>query len=91
MSIPLVYKGLCPVCGKDLSWEEIEQGKCKQLGVSLFSFEENSFKDFANFFTERTNMRLKSLQHYFSRKLLSGLSFSAFAPRIWKNSVGFSI
>jgi len=80
MSIALVYKNLCPVCGGDLEWKEIESGNCNRLGTTFLSLEEDSFREFSDFFEERTGMQLKSLQRYFAKKLLSGLSFSAFAP-----------
>jgi len=79
--IPTVYKSLCPVCGKDISVEELENDACRVKDTSISSiFSLQACKQFEEFFLKKANFRLNSLQRYWACKLLEGLSFAVVAP-----------
>ncbi len=79
--IPLIYKDLCPVCGKDVTTEELECGICENTNKPFSSFLlPEGYEEFSDFFERRTGSSLKSVQKYWAKKLLAGLSFAAVAP-----------
>lgn len=84
----LVYEELCPICGKDLSFEEIEKGICfaekKRIceGVEL---------EFESFF-EKCIASIRGIQRMWAKRILRGESFSLIAPTgIGKTSFGLSM
>ena len=79
--IPVIYGELCPQCGEDLSWFEIEKNLCKKRNKSL-SYNELtwSYKEFEKFFMEKVGKKPRTLQRMWARRVLNNLSFAAIAP-----------
>ena len=79
--IPAIYAQLCPQCGKDLQWGEIEKGVCSTTGKKLYystiSWQSRKFEEF---FRERTGFEMRAVQKMWARRILSGDSFAAIAP-----------
>ncbi len=81
MEIPIVYKSLCPACGKEYGNYEIKKKECSVKRISLTKiFENNEFFDFKMFFEAKTGKKMSSLQRYWAIKLSEGKSFAAVAP-----------
>ena len=79
--IKVIYRSLCPVCGRDLTWKEIEEKKCFNKNISFGEFfRGGKFEEFSKYFREKTGFALKSVQKFWAKKLLKGLSFTAVAP-----------
>ncbi|MEM0022906.1 MAG: DEAD/DEAH box helicase, partial [Archaeoglobaceae archaeon] len=84
----LIYEDLCPICGKDLSFEEIEKGLC--LTEKKKICEELGF-EFESFF-ETCVAPLREIQRMWAKRILRGESFSLVAPTgIGKTSFGLSM
>ncbi|MEM0089326.1 MAG: reverse gyrase [Archaeoglobaceae archaeon] len=84
----LIYEDLCPICGKDLSFEEIEKGLC--LTEKKKICEELGF-EFESFF-EKCVAPLREIQRMWAKRILRGESFSLVAPTgIGKTSFGLSM
>ena len=81
MEIPVSYKSLCPVCGKNYGNYEIEKKECSIKRVPFAKiFENKEFSEFKRFFEEKTGKKMSSLQRYWAIKLSEGNSFAAVAP-----------
>jgi len=88
--LPVIYGELCPQCGGDLSWFEIEKNFCekkkKRLYYTSLSWE---YQKFEKFFEEKMNAKPRALQRMWAKRVLSGYSFAAIAPTgIGKTSFG---
>jgi len=79
--IPVIYGELCPQCGGDLSWFEIERNICKKKNKDL-SYDDLiwKYRDFENFFREKIGTRPRAIQRMWARRVLNGMSFAAIAP-----------
>jgi reverse gyrase len=79
--IPVIYGELCPQCGGDLSWFEIERNICKKKNKDL-SHDDLiwKYRDFENFFREKIGTRPRAIQRMWARRVLNGMSFAAIAP-----------
>jgi reverse gyrase len=81
----LIYENLCPVCGGDLSFEEIERGICLNKKTRIC---EESELEFEKFF-EKCVAPLREIQRMWAKRILRGESFSLVAPTgIGKTSFG---
>ncbi len=88
--IPVIYGELCPQCGGDLSWREIEKNFCerkrKELSINRLSEE---YEKFEAFFRKLMGSEPRALQRMWARRVLSHRSFAAIAPTgIGKTSFG---
>lgn len=85
-----IYSSLCPVCGKDLSLEEIERGLCENEGIPLCE-EDNLYREFIQFFS-RIIGKPRAIQKMWAKRILRGDSFAAVAPTgVGKTSFGVAI
>ncbi len=79
--IPVVYGELCPICRGDLTWEEIENGRCFHRNTPLNkNYLEERYKKFEEFFLKTFGSRPRAMQRMWARRVLSGDSFAAIAP-----------
>ncbi len=79
--IPVIYGELCPQCGGDLSWFEIEENICRKKKKKLEYNELTwNYREFENFFVEKIGSEPRALQRMWARRVLSGHSFAAIAP-----------
>ena len=87
-----VYANLCPVCGDDLSYEEIEKGLCEKTHIHLCRFPEDVVvEEFFSFF-RRCVGEPRAIQRLWAKRILRGESFAATAPTgIGKTSFGLAI
>lgn len=84
----LIYENLCPVCGGDLSFEEIERGICLNKKTRIC---EESELEFEKFF-EKCVAPLREIQRMWAKRILRGESFSLVAPTgIGKTSFGLAM
>ena len=88
--ITVIYEELCPQCGEDLTWGEIEKNFCekkkKKLSYTSLSWEYRKFEDF---FREKMKSPPRALQRMWAKRILGGQSFAAIAPTgIGKTSFG---
>ncbi len=88
--IPVIYQELCPQCGEDLSWFEIERDLCqkkkKKLSYTSLSWE---YRKFEEFFRGVMGAEPRALQRMWARRILASHSFAAIAPTgIGKTSFG---
>jgi reverse gyrase len=84
----LIYENLCPVCGGDLSFEEIERGICLNKKTRIC---EKSELEFEKFF-EKCVAPLREIQRMWAKRILRGESFSLVAPTgIGKTSFGLAM
>jgi len=84
----LIYENLCPVCGKDLSFEEIERGICLNKKTRIC---EEGELEFEKFF-EKCVAPLREIQRMWAKRILRGESFSLVAPTgIGKTSFGLAM
>lgn len=84
----LIYENLCPVCGGDLSFEEITQGVCLKTKKKICGELELEFESFF----EKCVAPLRGIQRMWAKRVLSGDSFSLIAPTgIGKTSFGLSM
>jgi len=90
--IEVKYTSLCPICGKDLTAEEIENGKCHEKEKNLCYFDtEKEINQFIEFF-ERKVGKPRHLQKYWAKRVLNGESFAAVAPTgIGKSTFGIAM
>jgi len=79
--IPVVYGELCPQCGGDLSWFEIEDDLCRRKNKKL-SYNELTWKyrEFERFFYQKVGSRPRAIQRMWAKRVLQGTSFAAIAP-----------
>lgn len=85
----VIYEKLCPLCGGDLSWEEIETKICetKKIDICL----EKEIKPFVEFFT-KCICEPREIQKMWAKRVLHGESFALTAPTgIGKTSFGLAI
>lgn len=84
----LVYENLCPVCGKDLTFEEVEKGICLSKRIPICDEGELEFEKFF----EKCVAPLREIQRMWAKRILRGESFSLIAPTgIGKTSFGLSM
>ncbi len=84
----LIYENLCPVCGKDLSFEEIERRICLNKKTRIC---EEGELEFEKFF-EKCVAPLREIQRMWAKRILRGESFSLVAPTgIGKTSFGLAM
>ncbi len=89
-NVEAIYSSLCPVCGKDLSLNEIERNICRSKCSPLCS-EDDLLTEFAQFFNSIIG-KLRSIQMMWAKRVLNGESFAAVAPTgIGKTSFGVAI
>lgn len=85
----LVYETLCPVCGGDLSFEEVEKGFCFSRNEKLCS--ENGLTPFLNLFSNCIG-KPREIQKLWAKRVLRGESFALTAPTgIGKTSFGLLV
>ncbi len=78
--IEVKYSSLCPICGKDLTADEIKEGVCRNTGKQLCYFEiEEKLKEFLQFFESNVG-KIRHMQKYWAKRVLNGESFAAVAP-----------
>ncbi len=87
-----IYANLCPVCGGDLSYDEIEKAVCKRKSFKLCTFPEDRIvEEFFSFFKKCVG-EPRAIQKLWARRILRGESFAATAPTgIGKTSFGLAI
>ncbi len=85
----VIYANLCPVCGGDLSGEEIANCICKSYRKHLCRFDEDDLVDeFLSFFKKCVG-DARAIQKMWARRVLRGESFAATAPTgVGKTSFG---
>jgi len=88
----VIYANLCPICGKDLTSEEIVCSNCENVFSPLCEFKEDKVvKDFLSFFKKCIG-EPRAIQKLWAKRLLRGESFAATAPTgIGKTSFGIVI
>jgi len=88
--VKVIYENLCPVCGKDLSWKEIEERTCEFENRKLCS-EEGVVSEFIEFFRKIVG-EPREIQRMWAKRVLRGESFALTAPTgIGKTSFGLAI
>ena len=92
MELKIIYKNLCPNCGKDISSERLIKGlPCeiclpketdKLTSGFLLKIEERNkkLKDFEEIFEKAINGKMWALQEFWVRRFLEGESFALIAP-----------
>lgn len=76
----VVYSELCPVCGKDLSFEELLNGLCRREGKPLCQHRSDTvLEQFLDFFRKVVG-KPREIQVMWARRVFNGESFSAIAP-----------
>ncbi|WP_202319385.1 reverse gyrase [Archaeoglobus neptunius] len=88
----VLYANLCPVCGGDLSSDEIEHAVCTAKKGELCRREEDDeVARFVSFF-EKCVGKPRSIQKLWAKRVLRGESFAATAPTgIGKTSFGIAV
>lgn len=85
----VIYENLCPICGKDLTWREINQRFCEFEKRNLCS--EEDIEKFAEFFKKVVG-EPREIQRMWAKRVLRGESFALTAPTgIGKTSFGLAI
>lgn len=85
----MIYENLCPICGTDLTLEEIERHICEKKGKEI-CFEE-WIKPFSDFFKKCVG-EPREIQLMWAKRVLRGESFALTAPTgIGKTSFGLVI
>ncbi|MDI9610522.1 MAG: reverse gyrase [Archaeoglobales archaeon] len=85
----VIYEKLCPVCGGDLSWKEIESRFCETKKTETCLTEE--IEPFLDFFTKCVG-EPREIQKMWAKRVLRGESFALTAPTgIGKTSFGLAI
>ena len=89
MAIDVIYSDLCPVCGRELSSEEIERTRCASMGKELcLRSEDHLVREFFIFFKKCVG-EPRAIQRMWARRILRGESFAATAPTgVGKTSFG---
>jgi len=78
--IPVIYENLCAVCGKNLEDREISSGICSNKNISFSDyFKDEREEKFEKLF-ERAVGKLREIQKFWVRRLISGESFTTVAP-----------
>ena len=80
INTPVVYKRSCPVCGEELTLDEITRGMCRTGYPLTKPFHMDVEYEFAQFFEERLGLSISPLQRMWVRRLGRGESFTAVAP-----------
>lgn len=85
----IIYENLCPICGKDLNWREINERIC-EFEKRKFCSEEDIEK-FIEFFKKVVG-EPREIQRMWAKRVLRGESFALTAPTgIGKTSFGLAI
>ncbi|RLI78119.1 reverse gyrase [Archaeoglobales archaeon] len=86
------YANLCPICGKDLSLNEVNNKICHHRNIQLCRLSEDElFEEFLNFF-EKTIGKPRKIQRMWAKRILRNESFAAVAPTgVGKTSFGVAI
>ncbi len=89
--IPAIYENLCTACGKDLTYEEVEEGICKKRGISLAepltTLEEKELEEFF----KKVVGTPRALQRFWIKRIAKHESFAAVAPTgIGKTTFGLA-
>ena len=92
MAIDVIYSDLCPVCGEDLSSEEIEHKRCAKVKRALCSRDEDPLVEgFYRFFRKCVG-EPRAIQKMWAKRILRGESFAATAPTgVGKTSFGVAM
>ncbi len=92
MAIDVIYSDLCPICGEDLSSEEIEQRMCANKERKLCSRDEDPLvEDFYMFFRKCVG-EPRAIQKMWAKRILRSESFAATAPTgVGKTSFGVAM
>ncbi|MBO8181302.1 MAG: reverse gyrase [Archaeoglobus sp.] len=86
----VIYSSLCPVCGGDLAYDEVEVRTCKKKNTPL-CVENERCENFIRFFRKAIG-EPRAIQKTWAKRILSGESFAAIAPTgIGKTSFGIAI
>ncbi|MDW7990002.1 MAG: reverse gyrase [Archaeoglobaceae archaeon] len=84
----LIYENLCPVCGGDLSFEEVEVGFCLSKKEKICKNGEIEFEEFF----EKCVGPPREIQKMWAKRVIRGESFSLIAPTgIGKTSFGLAM
>lgn len=76
-----IFTEFCPVCGKDISLRELEEGKCENTGKELRNLKfEEKIKGFSEFFEQALGSPPRSIQLMWARRIFRGRSFAALSP-----------
>ncbi len=88
--IQAIYENLCPVCGRDLTPDEILKNVCFRKNAKLSSFSwMREYEEFVEYFRKFLNSEPKAIQKTWMKRLVSGESFSIVAPTgLGKTSFG---
>jgi len=88
----VIYANLCPICGRDLTLDEIEYSECKNKNWGLCVREEDEeVSEFLKFFAKCVG-KPRAIQKMWTKRVLRGESFAATAPTgVGKTSFGIAI
>lgn len=81
--IDIIYQDLCPVCNGDVNTEELHKNICYKKLKKLTEgdiFKNKEYDNFEKYFIQKTNFKPNSIQRYWAKKLLEGLSFTLTTP-----------
>ncbi|RKZ24672.1 hypothetical protein DRQ20_06660, partial [bacterium] len=75
MKLDALYTEFCPVCGKDISLRELEEGRCEGTGKEIKNPGlEEKIKDFSEFFERALGSPPRSIQLMWARRIFRGRS-----------------
>ncbi len=78
--LKVLYRSLCPVCGRDLTSDEIDKGFCSVKGLKFSdAFLDPRVGEFSRFFESFLD-KPRELQIFWAKRILRGESFAAVAP-----------
>jgi len=90
--IEAIYANLCPICGEDLTIEEVISGICKKNGYHICRLKEDKIvNEFFEFFRKIVG-EPRAIQKFWAKRILRGESFAAVAPTgIGKTTFGSAV
>ncbi len=79
----VIYENLCPICGREISIDEIVNRRCdiKNVGFDeIRSYIDEEYREFETFFKKKTGKTIRSIQRLWAKRVLRNKSFSIESP-----------